>query len=744
MRSWALGGRRRLAAPAVWDAGSRRYYVALEASSDGGASGAASLVAFADECGSTLDALPPVATLRDGAFAVFAASPPSTPRRAAATEMAVDEDPAAGGALVVSAAGAVRLFGPDGLERAVQSPKDGAFAQAAASGLDNGAHGGAVQCVAVVSTLRAPAGGKTHRLDVYAVARGGLTLTAAATLAAPAGVARPRVVALSCSGRASAEVLWSDGTWQAFAGSGTALAPRHTRTLACFDGGDTAPPPAATPGQKKRRGGADEGGAAQNGTARLGAAVFGGGYVALLGPRAAGGGATLTVLDARFGGAHHAALLPGTGEAGCTHCLALPSGAGSTRLVCATSSAVLLAHVYAPPLSLASAVGALASPTARNAFAADSLGDTSAPAQGALMAPMWQAHASNATGSAALDAMALPLDTDALWDTRAMSERDAEQGAAARRLLDAGATPTAAAVTAALMKLFADKSGGKGVPVSSRVVRAAVQRCLRDRLWDPLRLLIEGGHLPLAPAHTALVPALLEAGQVQLVRSFFSHAAEVTAADLGAALGAALVAAAAPPAQLPAAALASVAALRADATAAVDRADEALRQSSDDVPVLLSAARLLVAATEQFSAGDAALLHAVIAARRDDGAVIDAIRGLEPAQVACLLAYVQRWMRLYHTALARDALVRVPGVPDLAQVVSWASLLLDGHFLHLAAGTTGATSVRKLAAAVKTLVAGVVSLAPLDGPVQHLRSGKLLPPPVGTVSAHYSVELLHL
>ena len=30
------------------------------------------------------------------------------------------------------------------------------------------------------------------------------------------------------------------------------------------------------------------------------------------------------------------------------------------------------------------------------------------------------------------------------------------------------------------------------------------------------------------------MPALLEAGQLQLVRSFFSHAAEVTAADLGA------------------------------------------------------------------------------------------------------------------------------------------------------------------------------------------------------------------
>ena len=724
----------------MWDAGSRRYYVALEASGDGGASGAASLVAFGDECGSTLDALPHVATMRDGAFALFAASPPSLTRRAAATELAMDADPAVGGALVVSSACAVRLFGPDGVERAAQSPKDGAFAQAAASGVDSDAHGGAVQCVAVVSTLRAPAGGATLRLDVYTVAQGGLALTAAATLTAPAGMARPRVVALSCSGRASAEVLWSDGTWQAFAGAGTSLAPRHTRKLACFDGGDDAPPPAATPGQKKRRGGADEGGSMQNGTARRGAAAFGGGYVALLGPRAAGGGTALAVLDARFGGAHHTALLPGAGEAGHSHCLALPGSAGATRLVCTTPSAVLLAHVHAPPLSLASAVGALASTAARQAFATDS----SAPAQGAMMSPMWRAHAPDAAGAAASDAMALPLDTDALWDSRAMVERDAEQGAAAQRMLDAGATPTAAAVTAALMKLFADKSGGKGVTVSTRVVRAAVQRCLRDRLWDPLRLLIEGGHLPLAPAHTALVPALLEAQQVRLLRAFFSHAAEVTTADLGAALGAALDAAAAPPAQLSAAALDSVAALRADATAAVDRADEALRASSDDVPALLSAARLLVAATEQFSVGDAALLHAVIAARRDDGAVIDAIRGLEPAQVARLLAYVQRWMRLYHTTLARDALARVPGVPDLAQVVSWASLLLDGHFLHLAAGATGATAVRKLAAAVKTLVAGVVSLAPLDGPVQHLRAGKLLPPPAGTVSAHYSVELLHL
>jgi len=738
VRSWALGSRRRLAAPAVWDAGCRRYFAALEATGAGGAGGAASLVAFADECGSTLDALPPVASLRDGAFALVAATPPQPPRRAAAADMAVDADPGAGGVLVVSSTGAVRLLGPDGAERAALSPGDGAFAQAAASGVDRDAHGAAVQCVAVVSALRAPAGGVSHRMDVYAVASGSVALTATATLAPPAGLARPRVVALSCSGRAGAEVLWSDGTWQALAGDGTALATRHTRKLACFDTTAAAPPPTPV-GQKKRRGGdGDDAAALAAGVPRFGAAVFGGGYVAVLGARAGGGGATLAVLDARYGGAHHGSPLAGAADAARAHCLALPGGAGVTRLVCATAGAVLLAHVHAQPLSLAAAVGALTSAAARDAFVSD---DAAAPPSGALMAPIWQKHAAE---PAASDAVALPLEADAAWDTRAMADRDAEHGAAAQRLLDAGATPTAASVTAALLKLFAETSGGKAVAVSPRVVQAAVQRCLRDRLWEPLRLLLEGGHLPLAPSHTALVAGLLEAEQPRLLRTFLSHAAEVTAADLSAALGAALVAAAAPPAQLPAAAQESSAALRADALAAVDRADEALRASGDDVAALLSAARLLVAATEQFSAGDAALLHAVVAARRDDGAAIEAVRGLEPPQVARLLAYVQRWMRLYHTTLARDGLTRVAGVPDLQQVVSWASLLLDGHFLRLAAGAAGATTVRKLAAAVRTHVASVASLAPLDGPVQHLRAGKLLPPPVGTVSAHYSVELLHL
>ena len=321
-----------------------------------------------------------------------------------------------------------------------------------------------------------------------------------------------------------------------------------------------------------------------------------------------------------------------------------------------------------------------------------------------------------------------------------MVARDAEHAALALRLMDAGALRTASAVTSALLPLFANTEDGSACSPPARVVDAALLRCVRDGLWQPLGLLLEGGHAELSAACPHLVASLL-----RLLRIYVSHAAEVGAADLTDALSAALTIAVTPADSLSAAARESLDALRAEAAAAVDSVEEALRSSEPDAgAAALGVAHLRVSAVEEFAPGEAALLHAVVASRRDDGAAIEAIRMLAPEHVIALLEYLHRWLRLYHARLWRGCGAAVLGLPSLEQVVSWASLVLDGHFLRLAARADGAAVTQKMQAAIKAHVTTVARLAPLEGPLAHLCAAKPLPSPAGTVSAHYSVEMLHL
>jgi hypothetical protein len=781
VRSWALGSRRRLAAPVVWDGGCERYFAALLP--PGGKSGDATLVAFTDELSSTLDALPVAATLRDGVYALLAATPPPA-EPVPKSRMAVDAVAGRGGVLVVSAAGGVSWVAGDGSVRASCPAPDGAArAQAAAAGAEADARGVLTQCVAVVSAVRAQGSADaTHRLDVYAAAAtaGTLTHSAAATLTPPAGAPRASVVAVTCTGRGAAAVLWSDGSWEALAGSAVgapaALAPLHSRRLACFAMSDGAAAlAAATPGGKKRRGGAEEPasaapiGVSSASLSRVGAAAFGGAYAALLGPDAGGKGVMLTVLDVSYGAVHAATVLDAAGSGDATtaassegrrmQCVALPSGrdAGRARIAfVAPSGGVMLAHVAFPPLSLAAAVGALASPAAACALDKEALALQLQAPHGATVPPVWRGKKNKAAPAAAAaaasgapagvsNAITARVALDAVWDTDAMLSRDAEHAALATRLLDAGALRTAGAVTSALLPLFASAPDGSACTPPARVVDAALLRCIRDGLWQPLGLLLEGGHAQQSAACPDLVAALLQAQQLRLLRLYVSHAAEVGAADLADALAAALAIAVTPADSLSAAARESLEALRAEASAAVDAAEEALRSSPPDAgAAALGVAHLRVSAVEEFAPGEAALLHAVVASRRDDGAAIEAIRTLSPEQVVALLEYLHRWLRLYHARLWRGGGAAVLGLPCLEQVVSWASLVLDGHFLRLAARADSAAVAHKMHAAIKAHVTTVARLAPLEGPLAHLCAAKPLPSPAGTVSAHYSVEMLHL
>ena len=731
MRSWALSSRRRLAAPAVWDGASRRYFAAVA-----GEGARVAVVAFTEESTRTLDELPAVATLSDGLFALF----PATPAGAPAPALQPMETGSEGGVVTVSSAGAVRLLAGDGRERGVHAaPAAASWAAAAACSASAEPGEAAAQCVAVVSGARA-ASGAAHTLRLFAVADDSLHLTAAAQLQAPGGGAFS-VVCVTSLGRGGAAVLWSDGTWAAYSVQGAVATLRHARRTACFAmgaGAAEAGEAAAAGGRKRRGGGAAPAVAAAGSSSltRVGIASFGA-YTLLLGAQSSGGEALAAVLDTRYGAVHCAEQL----ATGCAatrepdwraQCVALQARDGAALVVAATPSLVLLLRAHAPPVTLAACAGCAASPATRRVLCGEELERlVAAPAGGAAAQPAWRAQPAAQPGAA----LARRLDVARVWDQGAMAASQAAEEAEVRRFLDAGQLPDAA-VAAALQPLLRQPRGA-GAPAAAAA--AALQRCARDGLWAPLQALLEAGHAPAAHAAPALVEQLLAQRQHAPLRALLAHAPDVGAAELAASLAAALGDGDGAGTQ------AQLAPLRAQALAAVEGAERAAREGLSDGPARLAVARLLVAAVEEFPPAQAVLLHAVLAARRDDGAAAAACASLSLEQALALLQHLNRWARLYRGPLSAQpggVVVGVAGVPSLAQVVSWASLALDAHWARLVLHDGAAQLAKQLAKAVKTHVVATAAMTSLEGVVQHLAAGKPLPAPPGTVSSLYSVERL--
>lgn len=104
----------------------------------------------------------------------------------------------------------------------------------------------------------------------------------------------------------------------------------------------------------------------------------------------------------------------------------------------------------------------------------------------------------------------------------------------------------------------------------------------------------------------------------------------------------------------------------------------------------LPAARVAVAAVEQFPAAEAALLHAVVAARRSDEAAAAAVRDLSTAQAVALLEFLDKWLKVYSEASVPAGAQVSPLVPTLDRVVSWTAAVLDAFWSTLVFHESGA------------------------------------------------------
>jgi hypothetical protein len=743
VRSWALGSRRRLGGPAVYDTLSQHYYAAV-ASPDG----QFAVVAFNAETASPLDELRALVTPVSGVRALYAASPASTAPapQSEHDRMDLDSRAEAGGVVVVSGDGSLQLVSPLGREVAsLPAPAPGArFVEASACGSDTAE----AVTIALVTGARpgAKGGPVTHTLSLVAVSGGALELVGTAVLPPPQ--ADCHVISVASTGRRSAAIMWSSGTWEVFAAdAASAIATRrHARDIGCFrldmpsreavSAAAGAPAPrgkkraVAAPAQANGDAHAPAGGDAMAGVAM--ATV--GNYTLLLGALAGSppGDVLAAVVDTHYAAVHAATVVaPGCGAPPFqAHCVTLSAARGQQALVAAAwSSRVLLLRVQAPPVTLASVLGSATSPAAQRVLTAAELQQAGAVQSDA--APVWRG---TVVGHAQSAVLASRVAADAVWDLSKMSVSDNTDAARVEKLTGAG--PAAQETAATLVQQLAG-----GSRPSSRVVAAAVRACLRDGLWPTLERIAEAGLFTSTDAAPELVPALVAAKQYGALRAFLVRARDVSPPDLEASLVAAL--------EVDAEAGQHNQALQTAAAASLAAAEVAAKGGRADAAVCIARARALVAAVEEFPASQALLLHAVIAARRDDGAAAAAAAALSVDQVLTLLAYLNHWLRLHRGALGSDPGVvldtsSVPGCPTLAQCISWTSTLVDAHFSRLVMHDSGAALLGQLAAAVKTHVSATSALAHLDGVVRHLADGRPLPAPAGTVSALYSIERMIL
>lgn len=347
VRSWTAGRGHDFAVPATRDPISGKLFAALDAPGSDPA-----LVAWGDgDPVASLDALIGGSTARlvGGVAALVPAG-----------------NVQGGGVLAVDAAGAVRWFGPDARKLAASAgdARDSAVEAAARE-----AGGGGV----LVVTRAAP---KPSRAKKNGAGENASRETRVATLYRAAGSddagrrverawrveARPpafasdgdadgnavsasanRVIAAAAEGD-ELTLVWSSGDWASY--DPHAEDPGAPVRALRLGGGGAA---AASKKAGGKRGAAARGGTSDSGALpHASAASLGGGYFAVA--RARGGGASVTVLDARYGGVHAHRNVDAAGGAGGVSVAALADADdGSFRVALCLADAVALVELPAPP-----------------------------------------------------------------------------------------------------------------------------------------------------------------------------------------------------------------------------------------------------------------------------------------------------------------------------------------------------------------------------------------------------------
>ena len=600
----------------------------------------------------------------------------------------------------------------------------------------------------------------------------------------------PRVVAAAAEGD-ELILVWSSGVWASYdPHAEDPGAPARELRL----GGGGVEKAAKKAGGKRSaaaRGETSDAGALPHASA----ASLGGGYFAVaMATRA--GGASVTVLDARFGGVHaHRNVEAAVGGGGVSVAALADADDGSFRVALCLADAVALVELPAPaPVSLAAALGARSA--AGRGAAARALGRVNAAAAaapprvgvatlevGALLASAASGRAGDGDKRSAfgfssgavveVDLAGLALDGD--------DDGDATDALAALEREDV----TAAEAATALAPFAPSRLGGEGrrrsKPTRERansgtapmmppaVLSAALDACVRNRLWGPLRELVDAGFATSSRAAPGMVRALLEADRLEDVETFVSSAADVSAEDLRLCLDAILAepgtcAYAASPAALAASRERRVAAAE-SAVAAAEALAKRESEKGEKPPRALRAAardaRVAAAAVESFDAEAmpwAFALHSVVSRPIDPIAAANALPSLSSAAAAKLASFAAAWLRTYADLAASCDVsgVSAPGgVPSLPAVVGWTSALIDAHFTSFAVeGSMGvgdgdeggdgdaAAATAAMRAAAERLSAACDAVGKMGGALAHVAEGAAVPEHQGVLSTTYSIEVV--
>eukprot|EP00898_Chlorokybus_atmophyticus_P006489 jgi/Chlat1/6841/Chrsp51S06563 len=183
-------------------------------------------------------------------------------------------------------------------------------------------------------------------------------------------------------------------------------------------------------------------------------------------------------------------------------------------------------------------------------------------------------------------------------------------------------------------------------PVSDRLARVVVERCVKDKFWRTLAQFIQWGHVTSTDIYPGLLQALIDAAQLQVLETCLMQLRELSTADLTLLLNTLFAT------TLP---LVHLRALHKQKTAGasrlVDAAADALKAGASLGSKAVQLAIAGAADVENFSPQQA-LAHALISASRDDTAAMAAMAALPSLAVTGLVQYLCTWLRVYAEEMA--------------------------------------------------------------------------------------------
>lgn len=435
----------------------------------------------------------------------------------------------------------------------------------------------------------------------------------------------------------------------------------------------------------------------------------------------------VAVIDSRYGAVHLAEDVSQGLEQKVGRTSGVSLAATSGALIVGLSDQVLSVQLDLPELSLAALVGSLtvsAQPEVSNAasriLGVEAVSSAIEVRQHAAVTPTWKLDDVKVSGQGLID-----LGHE--WNNFDSQAAETSVRSAAEAL--ASGSKRASSSLEAMMKIL---------PIPQILLDSAIKGALTHRSWEPVSILLRGGHI-CGSSTAQLVPALLEEDKFDELNSFLLHATDVSTEDLTAILRAGLSRDAEDP-HLKKCAMAN----KKMAERVLEEAEECILndKSGETKQEVIARAKLLVCAYDSFAPW-AQQLHALIARPLDPATSLSVLRKLSKKEAVSLLDYLLVWTKFYSSSeglFARINTLAETGIPSAHAVVNWTSALLDAQLAMFCLADDVTECVRELKESSTHMLDMMRSLATLKGALRHVSENSPLPEQHGVVSTTYTVE----